>query len=66
MNPTDAPAFYDRFLGQLRANYSADKVKVSGSIACNAVQDGKFGAMMQVSIENDGPVTITLDSRQKD
>ncbi len=27
------------------------------------VQAGEFGAMMKVSIENDGPVTIVLDSR---
>ena len=26
--------------------------------------DGKFGAYMQVSIENDGPVTISLESPQ--
>ena len=24
--------------------------------------DGQFGAYMQVNIQNDGPVTITLDS----
>lgn len=28
------------------------------------IQDGVFGAMMSVSIENDGPVTIQLDSRK--
>lgn len=27
------------------------------------VQAGEFGAMMKVSIENDGPVTIVLDSK---
>ena len=26
------------------------------------VTDGKFGAMMQVHIQNDGPVTIPLES----
>ena len=26
------------------------------------VVDGKFGAYMQVNIQNDGPVTITLES----
>jgi len=25
------------------------------------VETGKFGAMMQVLIENDGPVTLTLE-----
>lgn len=28
------------------------------------VQRGKFGAMMNVKIENDGPVTIILDSKK--
>jgi len=27
---------------------------------------GKFGAMMEVSLINDGPVTIIIDSKQKD
>lgn len=29
---------------------------------CISFPDGKFGAMMQVSLVNDGPVTITLES----
>lgn len=29
------------------------------------VGTGKFGAMMQVSLVNDGPVTIIIDSKQK-
>ena len=29
------------------------------------VQTGEFGAMMDVSLVNDGPVTIILDSREK-
>ncbi|KAJ7355915.1 D-Tyr tRNAtyr deacylase-like domain-containing protein [Mycena albidolilacea] len=28
------------------------------------VQDGRFGAMMNVSLTNEGPVTFTLDSRK--
>jgi len=30
------------------------------------VKNGKFGAEMKVSLINDGPVTIILDSKQKD
>lgn len=30
------------------------------------VGTGKFGAMMDVSLINDGPVTIIIDSKQKD
>lgn len=26
------------------------------------MKDGRFGAMMRVQLENDGPVTLTLDS----
>ena len=30
------------------------------------VQSGKFGANMQVNLTNDGPVTIILDTKQKE
>ncbi len=30
------------------------------------VQTGKFGAMMEIELINDGPVTIILDSRRKE
>jgi D-tyrosyl-tRNA(Tyr) deacylase len=30
------------------------------------VQTGKFGAMMEVNLSNDGPVTIIIDSRNKE
>tara|TARA_A100000171_G_C2135455_1_gene149834 strand:- start:3442 stop:3894 length:453 start_codon:yes stop_codon:yes gene_type:complete len=30
------------------------------------VQTGKFGAMMDVALVNDGPVTITIDSKVKE
>lgn len=30
------------------------------------VGTGKFGAMMDVALENDGPVTIIIDSKNKD
>jgi len=37
----------------MRAQYAPEKVK-----------DGRFGAMMNVSLTNEGPVTFTLDSRK--
>ncbi|XP_037667317.1 D-aminoacyl-tRNA deacylase 1 isoform X1 [Choloepus didactylus] len=50
--PTDqAEGFYNGFLEQLRKMYRPELVK-----------DGKFGAYMQVHIQNDGPVTIELES----
>ena len=30
------------------------------------IQSGRFGASMNVSLENDGPVTLILDSRSKE
>jgi len=50
--PEMAEQMYQQFCEQL---------KVAGV----PVQTGKFGAMMDVSLINDGPVTIILDSRDK-
>lgn len=47
-HPDQAEPLYDQFVALLRQ---------SGL----TVETGKFGAMMQVSIENDGPVTFVLD-----
>lgn len=49
-----AQQFYGEFLSQLRKQYKAEMIK-----------DGVFGAMMQVDIRNDGPVTINIDSPKK-
>ncbi|XP_012882499.1 PREDICTED: D-tyrosyl-tRNA(Tyr) deacylase 1 [Dipodomys ordii] len=50
--PTEqAESFYNNFLEQLRKTYRPELIK-----------DGKFGAYMQVHIQNDGPVTIELES----
>ncbi|VDD90171.1 unnamed protein product [Enterobius vermicularis] len=54
MGPSEAPRFYQGFIDALRKAYNPAKVK-----------DGKFGAYMNVQIENDGPVTITLDSANR-
>uniref|UniRef100_A0A5K3F526 D-aminoacyl-tRNA deacylase n=1 Tax=Mesocestoides corti TaxID=53468 RepID=A0A5K3F526_MESCO len=54
MAPDASKTLYEAFLVKVRKEYQdADKVK-----------DGIFGAMMDVSLVNDGPVTVTLDSRQ--
>lgn len=47
-SPTAAEKLYETFVTKLRQ---------SGL----KVETGKFGAMMQVSIENDGPVTLLLE-----
>ncbi|GAP94719.1 D-aminoacyl-tRNA deacylase [Leptolyngbya sp. NIES-2104] len=46
--PDQAEQLYDQFV---------EKLRVSGL----KIETGKFGAMMQVSIENDGPVTLILE-----
>ncbi|XP_027696147.1 D-aminoacyl-tRNA deacylase 1 [Vombatus ursinus] len=51
MPAEQAETFYNNFLEQLRKAYKPELVK-----------DGKFGAYMQVHIQNDGPVTIELES----
>lgn len=47
-----AKELYDTFLLQLR-----------GYIGESRVKDGQFGEMMEVSIVNDGPVTIVWDTK---
>jgi D-tyrosyl-tRNA(Tyr) deacylase len=47
-SPSRAEQMYEKFV---------EKLRESGL----KVETGKFGAMMQVSIENDGPVTLILE-----
>ena len=51
-NPEEADSMYQQFCEQLKVNNIP-------------VERGRFGAMMDVSLVNDGPVTIILDSREK-
>ena len=53
-NPEQAEPLYEEFISQLK-NESAV-----------GVQSGLFGANMQVDIVNDGPVTIIMDSKNKE
>ena len=50
MPPADAERFYHAFMAKLRA---ATSLKIA---------EGRFAAMMDVELVNDGPVTILLDS----
>jgi D-tyrosyl-tRNA(Tyr) deacylase len=52
MPPADAEKFYNRFMEKLRAATTLQ------------VAEGKFAAMMEVELVNDGPVTILLDSQR--
>lgn len=51
MASDQSQTFYQQFLTALKSKYNPDLIK-----------DGQFGAYMQVGIQNDGPVTITLDT----
>jgi D-tyrosyl-tRNA(Tyr) deacylase len=50
----DAKRMYDALLQKLGTSYNPSKIK-----------DGVFGAMMEVHIQNSGPVTIELESPKK-
>ena len=52
----DSKSFYEKFLSEMR------KAHPGGA---HRIQDGRFGAMMDVNIVNDGPVTLTLESEPK-
>lgn len=51
-NPLTANELYEKFIERVRENIGRDNV-----------QSGIFGAMMEVKIINDGPVTILVESK---
>ena len=51
--PEHALPLYERFTSQLTAALG------------RPVATGEFGAMMQVELSNDGPVTLLIDSKQR-
>lgn len=51
MKSEEAEQMYNSFLEMLRAQYQPEKIL-----------DGVFGAMMDVALVNDGPVTIMIES----
>ena len=50
--PEIAESIYDRFVAKAKTY-------------CEKVETGRFGAMMEVTLVNDGPVTIILDTEDK-
>ncbi len=52
--PEHARPLYQQFITQL------------GTALGRPVQTGEFGAMMQVALMNDGPVTLIIDSKTRD
>ncbi|KAI9104766.1 D-tyrosyl-tRNA deacylase [Phlyctochytrium arcticum] len=52
MKSDESKPLYTQFVAKLGQAHKPERVK-----------DGEFGAMMQVQIVNEGPITLTLDSR---
>lgn len=52
--PTIAIPLYEKFIAQLEENLG------------KKVQTGEFGAYMQLDLLNDGPVTILIDTKNKE
>jgi D-tyrosyl-tRNA(Tyr) deacylase len=52
--PEHAQPLYQQFIAQLSA------------ALVRPVQTGEFGAMMEVALVNDGPVTLIIDSKQRE
>ena len=53
--PEIAIPLYEKFIRRMESSLGKSKVKT-----------GIFGAMMEVKIINDGPVTIIVESKKKD
>jgi D-aminoacyl-tRNA deacylase len=51
MKSMPAQVLYEQFLGMMKQEYHPNKI-----------HDGQFGAMMDVTLVNDGPVTILIES----
>lgn len=52
--PETAIPLYEKFVAQLAEQTGLD------------IQTGEFGAMMQIELINDGPVTIMIDSKNRE
>ena len=54
MGGENASKLFDIFVSELKKGHVEEKI-----------QTGVFGAMMKVELENDGPVTIEINSPEK-
>jgi D-aminoacyl-tRNA deacylase len=52
--PGPAKELFDSFCSRVRRDHDAEKVA-----------EGVFGAMMEVALVNDGPVTMCIDSKDR-
>jgi D-aminoacyl-tRNA deacylase len=53
-SPEEAIPLYEMFIRRLKSGISGN------------VETGEFGAMMQIELVNDGPVTIFIDSKKRE
>jgi len=60
------PSYNDAAPPELARPLYEDFVRQLETSLGRPVQTGRFGALMQVSLVNDGPVTILVDTRSRD
>jgi D-tyrosyl-tRNA(Tyr) deacylase len=65
MEPVGAETLYDRFVAEARRALPAGVPGGGVGAPPTHVQTGRFRADMRVVVENDGPVTILIDSRAR-
>ncbi|KAF8680984.1 deacylase [Rhizoctonia solani] len=59
------PDFHKAMTGELSRPFYASLLESMGrAYVPSRIKDGQFGAMMSVSLTNEGPVTLTIDSRK--
>jgi len=59
------PDFHNAMPGEMsKALYSSLLLRLGEQYDASKVKDGRFGAMMSVSLVNEGPVTLQIDSRK--
>jgi len=60
------PSFNDAARPEQAIPLYEQAVRRLGELLGHPVATGEFGAMMQLELTNDGPVTITIDSRARE
>lgn len=68
--PEHAKPLYEQFIAQLTAALghppAVSGVERPALSEVERVQTGEFGAMMEISLVNDGPVTLIIDSKVRE
>jgi D-tyrosyl-tRNA(Tyr) deacylase len=60
------PSYIRASKGEIAEPLYNEFVNILSDATGKQVKTGKFGAMMKVELLNDGPVTIIMDSKQKE